>query len=124
MSSSLASGTKSLIFGGRAFVALARAEGAELRPRAARHRFTAAHQLDACHEGGAHSAHSRSEDAQFSFWRSNTYWPAHSVSPIRMKSLSCTCSPRRFAKAKFFCDGCVLNGMNLRNKTTYDAATL
>jgi hypothetical protein len=33
-------------------------------------------------------------------------------------------SAQATAEAKLFCDGCVLNGMNVRNKTTYDAATL
>jgi hypothetical protein len=28
------------------------------------------------------------------------------------------------AEAELFCDGCVFNGMNVRNKTAYDAATL
>src|SRR5580704_1510856 len=64
-----------------AFGAFAKANGAQLRERADRRGFAAANQFNSCHKRGAYGSHSRREDAQSSFGRSNIYGPAHSISP-------------------------------------------
>ena len=62
--------------------ALAQTNGAHLRERADRRRFTAANQLHSGHERGADRTHSRREHAQLAFWRRDADGPAHSFPPV------------------------------------------
>ena len=62
--------------------AFSQANGAHLRERAYRNGFALPYQFHTRHERGAHRSHPRREHAEFSFWRSNTYGPAHAFPPI------------------------------------------
>src|SRR6202035_4675920 len=105
-----------------AFGAFAKANGAQLRERADRRGFAAANQFNSCHKRGAYGSHSRREDAQSSFGRSNIYGPAHSISPSPCEFSRGVHS--RVAKPSLFRNGCVIGAVNAGNKTSYDAARL
>jgi len=93
-----------------------------LRERAYGCGLTAANKFHSRHECGAYGSHSRSEDAQSSFGRSNIYGPAHSISPSPCEFSRSVHS--RVAKPSLFRNGCVIGAVNAGIKTSYDAARL